>query len=73
MATTTYPVTGMTCEHCERAVISELGALDGVSEVTVYLVPDGISQVTVVSGAPLAEPAVAEALDEAGGYLIKTP
>ena len=71
MATTTYPVTGMTCEHCVNAVTGELGALDGVSGVTVDLVPDGISPVTVTSAAPLAEPAVAEALDEAGGYLIK--
>jgi len=37
------------------------------------LVPDGVSQVTVTSDAPLPEPAVAEALDEAGGYLIKAP
>jgi copper chaperone len=73
MATTTYPVTGMTCEHCVNAVTSELGALDGVSGVTVELVPDGISLVTVTSDAPVAEPTVAEALDEAGGYLIKTP
>jgi copper chaperone len=71
MTTTTYPVTGMTCEHCVNAVTSELGALDGVSTVTVDLVPDGISQVTVTSAAPLAEAAVTEALDEAGGYLIK--
>ena len=73
MATTTYPVTGMTCEHCVHAVTSELGALDGVSTVTVDLIPDGVSLVTVASAAPLAEPAVAGALDEAGGYLIKTP
>jgi copper chaperone len=72
MATTTYPVTGMTCEHCVNAVTSELGALDGVSAVTVDLVPDGISQVTVTSAAPLAQPVVAEALDEAGGYLIRS-
>ena len=71
MATTIYPVTGMTCEHCVKAVTSELGQLDGVSGVSVDLVPDGISLVSVTSGAPLPEPAVAEALDEAGGYLIK--
>ena len=71
MATTTYPVTGMTCEHCVSAVTSELGGLDGVSGVTVDLIPDGISLVTVASDAALPEPAVAEALDEAGGYLIK--
>jgi copper chaperone len=73
MATTTYPVTGMTCEHCVNAVTRELGGLDGVSAVTVDLVPDAISLVTVASAAPLPEPAVAEALDEAGGYLIKAP
>lgn len=71
MATTTYPVTGMTCEHCVNAVTGELGGLDGVTGVSVDLVPDGVSRVTVTSAAPLAEPAVAEALDEAGGYLIK--
>jgi copper chaperone len=71
MTTTTYPVTGMTCEHCVNAVTSELGALDGVSAVDVDLVPDGVSVVTVTSTGPLPEPAVAEALDEAGGYLVK--
>ena len=71
MATTIYPVSGMTCEHCVNAVTSELGGLDGVTGVTVDLVPDGISRVTVTSAAPLAESAVAEALDEACGYLVK--
>ena len=73
MVTTTYPVSGMTCEHCVQAVTSELGGLDGVTGVTVDLVADGTSLVTVASDAPLPEPTVAEALDEAGGYLIKTP
>ena len=71
MATATYPVTGMTCEHCVNAVTSEVSALDGVSAVGVDLVPNGVSLVTVTSAAPLPEPTVAEALDEAGGYLIK--
>ena len=73
MATTTYKVTGMTCEHCVNAVTSELTSLDGVSGVsggTVDLVPDGVSQVTVTSGSPLPATAVTEALDEAGGYLL---
>jgi len=39
MTSATYRVTGMTCEHCVRAVCGELGALDGVSDVTVVLVP----------------------------------
>jgi len=70
MATTTYKVTGMTCEHCVTAVTSELTSLDGVSGVTADLVPDGVSQVTVTSGSPLPDTAVTEALDEAGGYLL---
>jgi copper chaperone len=70
MTTMTYDVTGLTCEHCVRAVTSELGGLPGVQDVQVTLVPDGSSQVTVTSGAPLAEPAVTAALDEAGGYLL---
>jgi copper chaperone CopZ len=32
VATTTYAVTGMTCEHCVHAVTRELSELDGVSE-----------------------------------------
>jgi copper chaperone len=70
MTATTYPVTGMTCEHCVRAVTAELRGLDGVSDVTVELVCGGTSAVTVTSAAPLAAEAVAEALDEAGAYRL---
>ena len=51
MTTTSYKVTGMNCEHCANAVTSELRRLDGVSAVTVDLVPDGLSLVTVTSAA----------------------
>jgi copper chaperone len=70
MTTTTYTVTGMSCEHCVNAVTSELGSLDGVSAVTVDLVPDGGSRVTVTSDQPLPTEAVSAALDEAGGYQV---
>ena len=70
MPTTTYAVTGMSCEHCVNAVTSELSGLAGVSAVTVDLVPDGNSRVTVASAGPLPVDAVAAALDEAGGYQI---
>ena len=53
MATTTYKVTGMTCGHCVNAVTSELTGLSAVSGVTVDLVPDGISLITVTSEGPL--------------------
>ena len=70
MATTIYAVTGMTCEHCVRAVTQELESLGGVRGVTVDLVPGGESRVTVTSDAPVTDQAVAAALDEAGDYRI---
>ena len=70
MASTTYHVTGMTCQHCAHAVTDELRALDGVSDVSVRLVPGGESAVTVVSVAPLPDEAVEAALDEAGDYQL---
>jgi copper chaperone len=56
-----YHVSGMTCEHCARAVSAELKQLSGVSDVTVDLVPGGVSAVTVSSEEPLAGQAVAAA------------
>jgi copper chaperone len=70
MASATYQVTGMTCEHCVHAVTGELKNLGGVSEVTVDLVPGGRSRVRVTSEAPLPAETVAAALDEAGGYRL---
>jgi copper chaperone len=70
MTSATYEVTGMTCEHCSRAVTSELASLDGVTAVTVALVPGGVSAVTVTSDSPLTAEAVAIALDEAGDYRL---
>ena len=70
MTTTTYAVTGLTCEHCVRAVTAELTGLAGVSEVAVELVLDGQSLVTVTSGQPLPAQDVTAALDEAGGYFL---
>ena len=54
MTSMTYQVTGMTCEHCVRAVTDEIASLAGVSAVTVALVPGGESAVTVTSDGPLA-------------------
>ena len=70
MASATYRVTGMTCEHCVRAVTTELTDLAGVTDVSVDLVPGGKSAVTVTSEAPLDGQAVAAALDEAGDYRL---
>jgi copper chaperone CopZ len=70
MASATYRVTGMTCEHCVRAVSAELTDLGGVTGVSVDLVPGGTSAVMVTSEAPLDGQAVAAALDEAGDYRL---
>ena len=70
MTSTTYQVTGLTCEHCVRAVAAEIGNVPGVRAVTVALVPGGASAVTVTSAAPVADDAVRAALDEAGDYRL---
>jgi copper chaperone len=68
--TTTYGVSGMTCEHCVRAVTEELSQLPGVRRVAVELVPGGASAVTVTASAPLAPADVRAAVDEAGYDLL---
>lgn len=68
--TTDYLVSGMTCQHCANAVTSELSELAGVTDVSVDLVPEGTSKVTVVSAEPLPAEAVTSALDEAGDYTL---
>ncbi|NHC15551.1 heavy-metal-associated domain-containing protein [Motilibacter deserti] len=69
--TTTYAVAGMTCGHCVGAVTEEIGKLPGVTGVSVDLNPEGASAVTVTSTAPLDEPSVREAVDEAGYELAE--
>ena len=70
MASTTFTVTGMTCEHCSNAVSTELRELQGVSEVTVDLVPGGESTVSL-HGDPLPDQGtISEAVAEAGEYAV---
>lgn len=70
MTTTTLHVTGMTCEHCVKAVTTELRALDGVDDVQVDLVSGGTSAVTVRSAQPLPPQTLRAAVDEAGYDLV---
>ena len=70
MTSAIYQGTGMTCQHCVHAVTGKLMHLGGVSDVTVVLVPGGLSAVTVTSEAPLTEQQVAAALGEAGDYRL---
>lgn len=69
MTTTSYTVTGMTCDHCAAAVRDEVGKADGVSRVDVDLA-GGV--VTVESVSPLDPAAVAAAVDEAGYEVAPT-
>ena len=63
MPTATYAVTGMTCDHCVRAVRTEVEALDGVESVEVDL---ATGRLEIASRAPLAPADVRAAVDEAG-------
>jgi copper chaperone len=67
---TGYQVSGMTCEHCARAVTQELVRLDGVSSVDVDLVPGGVSAVRVASHGSLPAAQITAALAEAGDYQL---
>ncbi|TWP38175.1 heavy-metal-associated domain-containing protein [Leekyejoonella antrihumi] len=66
MTQTDIRVTGMTCEHCVRAVTDELKLVPGVQGVSVELVSGGDSPVHITSDEALTAQAVAEAIDEAG-------
>lgn len=63
MTSTAYAVTGMTCEHCERAVRTEVASIDGVTGVEVSAAS---GRLVIESTAPLDDAAVFEAVDEAG-------
>ena len=63
MTTTTYAVTGMTCDHCVRSVKGEIEQLSGVSAVDIEL---ATGDVTVTSEGDLDEAQVRAAVEEAG-------
>lgn len=67
MTTTTYAVRGMTCEHCARAVTTEV---TGVPEVTSVAVDVAAGTLTVTSAAPVSDEAVVEAVEEAGYEVV---
>ena len=63
ITTTTYRVSGMTCDHCVRAVTTELVLLPGVRSVDVDLAE---GSVTVASDGPLDLEDERETGDQAG-------
>jgi copper chaperone CopZ len=64
MSTTqTYTVSGMTCDHCARAVTGEVSAIEGVTGVDVDVVA---GRVTVSSTETVSLGALRAAITEAG-------
>ncbi len=66
--TTTITVDGMTCGHCVNAVSTELGKLDGVTDVAVDL-PTG--RVTIVAEST-PDPAALQGAVEEAGYEVRS-
>lgn len=60
--TSTYSVSGMTCEHCVRSVTEEVSEVPGVASVEVDLDTGRL----VVHGEGVSDDAVRAAVDEAG-------
>ena len=67
MASSTYTVKGMTCEHCARSVTEEVTKISGVTDVAVDV---AAGRLTVTSAEPIADAAVTEAVDEAGYEVV---
>ena len=63
-------VKGMTCGHCSKAVSEELSSLEGVSDVSVELVPEGDSSVTIETVNIVDTETIQGALSNAGDYSL---
>lgn len=59
-------IEGLTCGHCVAHTTKALEALEGVKKVNVDLVKGGTSRATVTYRGDLADPAITDAIDEAG-------
>ena len=64
--TSTYTVTGMTCDHCAASVTEEVQAIPGVEGVEVSLETGALTITTIE---PVDRTAVQAAVDEAGYQL----
>jgi copper ion binding protein len=68
MASTTYTVQGMTCDHCAGSVTAEVTKIPGVTDVAVDV---KAGRLTVSSETPVSDEAVTEAVEEAGYELVQ--
>ncbi len=69
MSSSTYTVTGMTCDHCVRSVAEEVSQVPGITDVDVDLVTGGL---TVTSEGLVDDAAVRAAVEEAGYHVTST-
>lgn len=67
MASHTYSVKGMTCDHCAGAVTAEVSKIPGVTDIDVD-VQQG--RLTVTSTQSVSPEAVTEAVEEAGYAVV---
>ncbi|WP_460465424.1 heavy-metal-associated domain-containing protein [Arthrobacter pigmenti] len=61
---------GMTCGHCVSSVTEELEEVDGVTNVSVDLVPSGTSTVTVDADSSLDSTLLSAAIADAGYEVV---
>ena len=70
MSTVVVDVQGITCQHCVKAVTSEIEGIEGVTGVSIALEPEGTSQVTVEAESNVSADALKEAIAEAGYDMV---
>lgn len=70
MSTVVVEVQGMTCQHCVKAVTSEIEGIEGVTDVAIALEPEGTSQVTVESESAVSSDVLRDAIAEAGYDMV---
>lgn len=66
----TIGVTGMTCDHCVKAVTEEIMGIEDVQNVEVELREGLPSPVTITSTRELAPLEIESAVDEAGYVVV---
>ena len=67
MASSTYSVKGMTCDHCAGSVTAEVTKIQGVTDVAVDV---AAGRLTVTSAEPVSADDVTEAVEEAGYEVV---
>ena len=67
MASSTYTVKGMTCDHCAGSVTAEVTKISGVTDVAVDV---AAGRLTVTSAEPVSAADVTEAVEEAGYEVV---